>query len=93
MKPLKIMYIVFLATHERVIFTCVANRPINIVHARTDGGLGREPGRAAGVTQISPKVPTGPTLSMSMILRRSSKKLMMMIGMRIMTELHALCQI
>ena len=41
MKPLKIMCIVFLATHERVIFICVANRPINIVHARTDGGLGR----------------------------------------------------
>ena len=48
----------------------------------------REPGRAAGVTQISPKVPTGPTLSISMILRRSSKKSMMMIGMRIMIELH-----
>ena len=49
----------------------------------------REPGRAAGVTQISPKVPTGPTLSMSMILRRGSiKSMMMMIGMRIMTELH-----
>ena len=28
---------VFLATHERVIFILVANRPINIVHARTDG--------------------------------------------------------
>ena len=35
------MCIVFLATHERVIFICVANRPINIVHARPDVGLER----------------------------------------------------
>ena len=51
----------------------------------------REPGRAAGVTQISPKVPTGPTLSISMILRRSLKKVEDDDGMRLMTELHALC--
>ena len=89
MKPLKLMCIVFFATHERVTFIYVANWPINIVHARTDGGLGRTR-KSRWCDPDKPKGSHRPNLVHIIDFEKELQKPMMMIGMRIMTELHAL---
>ena len=80
------MCIVFLATHERVIFICVANRPINIVHARPDGGLER----TRKSRWCDPDKPKGSHRPHLVHINDFGDELMMMIGMRIMTELYAI---
>ena len=85
------MCIVFLATHERVIFICVANRPINIVHARSDGGLERTR-KSRWCDPDKPKGSHRPHLVHINDFEEELQKVDdMMIGMRIILELHALC--
>ena len=83
------MCIVFLATHERVIFICVANRPINIVHARPDGGLERTR-KSRWCDPDKPKGSHRPHLVHINDFEEELKKVDDDDGIKIMTELRAL---